>query len=164
MCVGGVQVRAVVGRPMFFKDLDPYRYGLPMLLPDVVSIGWLSQTHEYPHGDASAEFGQRLEQLLSSHRVNQMRGYHVCEFCSKSPLTHVLRSGKQIMLGSAEIWVPSKDKSIIFAAPDLVYHYVTEHGYLPPEGFVSAVMIARESPEWDSSSECEKRLEVAFRG
>ncbi len=53
---------------------------------------------------------------------------------------------------------------MIYAAPDLVYHYVTEHRYLPPEGFFRAVMNASESQEWDSNSECEKRMEAAFRG
>jgi hypothetical protein len=148
---------------MFARDLEPYRHGVPTQLQDVVSIGWLSRNADFPKGESPLEFVTRLEQALSSHRVNKTRGYHICEFCSKSPLTHTLGSGKQIILGSAEIWVPSKDKSVIYAAPDLVYHYVTEHRYLPPGGFVSAVLNASESPEWDSNSECEKRMEAAFR-
>jgi len=148
---------------MFARDLEPYRHGVPTQLHDVVSIGWLSRNADYPKADSPLEFIQRLEQALSTHRVNKTRGYHICEFCSKSPLTYTLGSGKQIILGSAEIWVPSKDKSMIYAAPDLVYHYVTEHRYLPPEGFVRAVMNASESEGWDSNSECEKRMEAAFR-
>jgi hypothetical protein len=148
---------------MFLRDLEPYRYGVPMELRDVVSIGWLSRVSEYPRGDVPADFIRRLEQLLSSHRVNQMRGYHVCEFCSKSPLTHVLRSGRQVILGSAEIWVPSTKGSIVYAAPDLIYHYVSEHHYRPPDGFIEAVVIASSSNQpWDADSECAKRLQAAF--
>jgi len=147
---------------MFLKDLEPYRHGVPKELPDVTSIGWLSRVSEYSRGDVPIDFIHRLEQLLSSHRVNQMRGYHVCEFCSKSPLTHTLRSGRQVILGSAEIWVPSKTGSTIYAAPDLVYHYVTEHQYRPPNGFIEAVIAARNFPDWDADSECAKRLGAAF--
>jgi hypothetical protein len=42
-------------------------------------------------------------------------------------------------LGTAEIRVASDD-GICFAAPTLIYHYVAEHGYRPPEQFVEAVL------------------------
>jgi hypothetical protein len=145
---------------MFLRDLEPYSYNLPAPLKDVVAVGWLSKISSYTQGVAPDGFVDALVQLLSSHRVNQMRGYHVCEFCSKAPLPFDTRAGKQIILGSAEIWVLSGER-IIYAAPDLIHHYVTEHRYLPPSHFIKAVMSARDTGDWDASSECEKRLDAA---
>jgi hypothetical protein len=44
-----------------------------------------------------------------------------------------------LSLGSAEIRVPGSGGRI-YAAPDLIYHYVEAHGYRPPDEFVEAVM------------------------
>jgi len=93
-----------------------------------------------------------------------MRGYHACEFCSKAPLPHVLKSGKQVWLGSAEIWIPSTDGSLVYAAPDLVYHYVTAHQYRPPDGFIEGVIASGDSQNWNAESESERRLQAAFSG
>jgi hypothetical protein len=54
--------------------------------------------------------------------------------------------GEQFFLGSAELWVPASDGSI-FAAPNMIVHYVEMHGYLPPPAFVLAV--ERCPREWD---------------
>jgi hypothetical protein len=148
---------------MFLRDLEPYRYSVPAPLDNVVAVGWLSQSSGYPTGDVSAQFIDSLAGLMSSHRVNPMRGYHACEFCSTSPLKCEVQPGKTIVLGSAEIWVPSANRSVIYAAPDLVYHYVKEHHYLPPGGFIDAVMAVRNGKEWDANEECQRRLDAAFR-
>jgi hypothetical protein len=41
------------------------------------------------------------------------------------------------LLGSAEIRIPGKGK--VYAAPDLVVHYVGKHGYQPPPEVVAAI-------------------------
>jgi hypothetical protein len=165
---------------MFFRDLEPYRYNLATELTDVVSIGWLCGGRDYPQGEPTVELVDALDHVLSSHRVNQMRGYHPCEFCSKPPLVvreprtgkevllrpplvHETRSGQKVWLGSAEIWVPALGQAVIYAAPDLIYHYVNEHRYLPPTDFINAVLSAFDSRDWDANIECQKRLEAAFR-
>jgi len=163
---------------MFYRDLEPYRYGVQTELKDVVTVGWLSKVSSYPQGHPTAELVGALERLLSSHRVHQTRGYHACEFCSKSPLAygctklqqlayetqlHETQSGKKVLLGSAEIWVPALGQTVIYAAPDLIYHYVKEHRYLPPAEFIDVVLSARDSRDWDANTECEKRLEAGFR-
>jgi hypothetical protein len=148
---------------MFCRDLERYRHGVPAELPDVVTVGWLSRISDYRQGDVQPETVHAIEELLSSHRVNQMRGHHVCEFCLRSPVIVVTGSGRPVMLGSAEIWVPSPDRKLIYAAPDLLYHYIVEHKYLPPDDFLDAVMAAGNSRDWDADRECQTRLEAAFR-
>jgi hypothetical protein len=128
----------------------------------VVTIGWLSSSERFAVGDADHGLAQSLEGLLTSHRVNKTRGYHLCEFCNDSrPIELRLRAGS-LLLGSAEIWIPSRDEAVIYAAPDLVVHYVTVHKYLPPPEFLDAVAHARAHPTWNPEVECEKRLDAAF--
>ena len=147
---------------MYFRDLEPYGYDVPEPLKDVVAIGWLSKDNQFPRGETTAEFLSALERLLSTHRVNQSRGFHVCEFCAKSPLTHRTQPGRTIMLGSAEIWLPSLEQAVVYAAPDLIVHYVTEHRYFPPNDFIRAALHACNDVGWDANSECESRLDAAF--
>jgi len=52
-----------------------------------------------------------------------MRGYHDCEFCTKRMIVHETRFKRKIVLGSAEIWIPALEQPLIYAAPDLIYHY-----------------------------------------
>nr|WP_146610439.1 MULTISPECIES: hypothetical protein [unclassified Streptomyces] len=46
--------------------------------------------------------------------------------------------GASVALGSAEIHV-FVESGECFASPDLIYHYVEKHGYLPPDDFVRAI-------------------------
>ena len=52
-------------------------------------------------------------------------------------------------------------QAVIYAAPDLIYHYVKEHRYLPPTDFINAVLSARDSRDWDAK-QFEKLLEAAM--
>jgi hypothetical protein len=118
----------------FFPDLSPYSYASGAV-PDAQNVGWLAKTHPF-------EIEPPLEsdlQLLWEHckvAVHATRGLHPCEFCSNwQSEDHLLeRSGEQLMLGFSEIRViaPSGQS---YAAPSLIYHYISEHHYKPPASF-----------------------------
>jgi hypothetical protein len=40
--------------------------------------------------------------------------------------------GEWVFLGHAEVWIPARDGRI-FVAPSMVYHYVVDHHYRPPQ-------------------------------
>jgi hypothetical protein len=46
--------------------------------------------------------------------------------------------GKNMLLGSAEIRVPGKALRT-YSAPNLIYHYMKDCGYLPPQEFLDAL-------------------------
>jgi hypothetical protein len=76
-----------------------------------------------------------------------MRGFHVCELCPRSaddmwpwPPLSVQEEEGEFFVGSAEIRVPAGDGTT-FAAPDMIIHYVTEHGYRPPDSFLDALVV-----------------------
>jgi len=55
------------------------------------------------------------------------------------------RNGKRLLLGSAEIRAFSETKEV-YAAPNLIYHYVSVHKYRPPECFLEAVRTGPRPP------------------
>jgi hypothetical protein len=125
---------------MYYPDLTPYCYGSEehYIDPDVLNIGWLDVSHPFPKKKAPESFLDALfERCLD--RVCQTRGHHRCPFCRAPSFgVEASRKGARTTLGSAEIRVKGKEGKT-YAAPDLIYHYVAEHDYAPPEEFVDAV-------------------------
>ena len=112
----------------FYDDLTPYTYLHPEEEPaGTVNIGWLDRRHSFPTGETTAEFRAKLLGICQ-RGVKRTRGFHTCDFCKGQDKPH----------GSAEIRVFGDDR--VYAAPELVYHYVMAHGYRPPEEFIAAVM------------------------
>ena len=125
---------------MYYPDLTPYCYIEGETAPDLLNVGWLDIEHSFPKKKASEELLDALfEKCL--HLVMPTRGRHECQFCD-GPIgsgTEVTRNGKTIWLGSAEIRVEAQDGKV-YAAPNLIYHYVLEHDYDPPPEFLDALL------------------------
>lgn len=122
----------------YYDDLTPYTYMDKKDGRALINVGWLDKDHIYNKGNVDEGILSKIL-MLCMNTQNRTRGYHVCPYCVE-PLfgIPVVINGKTIKLGSAEIWVPDDDKKV-FIAPDLIYHYIKEHNYLPPKEFISAV-------------------------
>lgn len=98
-----------------------------------LAVGWLSARHPYTTGDAPAPF---LARLLTFCRpeftVCRAPAARPCPLCNEQVELDGVR------YGAAEIRVLGEEE--IFAAPDLIYHLVTAHRYLPPPQFLLAVL------------------------
>ena len=88
------------------------------------------------------EFVTRLKEFvrLVSHCTKALHwgyfmSYHTCEFCGKAH-------------GIKNIGVPAG--CLLFVAPEMIAHYIEQHGYAPPAEFVAAVMGSPlpDSPEY----------------
>ena len=109
------------------------------------NIGWLDKVYEYPRGNVSEKVLNKLLELCINNSVNRMRSFHDCSFCHEcksgtkvdSPYT-VIHDGEKHILGSGEIWVRGEG-NIIYIAPNLIYHYIKDHNYKPPDDFLLAV-------------------------
>lgn len=112
---------------MFINDLSP----MPSLTLNcgtkVIAIGWLDCLHEFTRGTTPKSFRDRLRQLCLNP-VRRTRGFHLCPFCKRDDVR-----------GNGEIHVVSAD-GVVYVAPSLIWHYVAEHEYHPPDRFVEAVM------------------------
>lgn len=121
---------------MYFKDLTKYDY---LYSGNACNIGWLDNIEPYEKGGVSQEF---LDLLWGYFRypVNVCRGFHTCNLCGKAcEGVPVIRHGiKRRKAGFYEIrvWGPDGKE---YGAPSLIYHYITEHGYKPPQEFIDAV-------------------------
>lgn len=135
----------------FWPDLVPYDgcsdariLGLAPL-----AVGWLVRGRPYPTGKTSSTFRQKLLAFcLEPHTVCASGSQPRCPLANcpgQAGLVQV--EGHEIALGAGEIRVIGE--ADIYAAPTLIYHYVTVHGYRPPEEFVEAVTTGPQpgSPE-----------------
>jgi len=129
----------------YLPDGAPYTYRAVVDSSRVICVGWLDAKHPFTRGAVDQDFLVALRYLCINHSIDRMRGYHWCNLgdCDtrqrRPPSTIPLEDGDAYPLGDAEIWVERED-GIEIAAPNLVYHYVTEHQYRPPDYFVDAVL------------------------
>ena len=118
----------------FFADLSAYRFYTP---GDELNIGWLDPFHDFPTGPVKAEILEKLKQICTVS-VTQTRGFHICKFCEVGRPETFAANGKKYMLGSAEVRVFGRDGTV-FAAPNLILHYILQHNYRPPTAFLEAI-------------------------
>ncbi|WP_422929099.1 hypothetical protein [Singulisphaera sp. PoT] len=130
----------------YFADLTPYtyNYGTEIML----NVGWLGPGHPLPRGPVSMAFAHELE-ILAQSPVNRTRGQHICPFC-KPPLDVIEMDPKyrdvweMFRACNTEIHVRG-ESGVIYCAPTLIVHYVTEHQYQPPAEYIAAVIFHRKS-------------------
>jgi hypothetical protein len=128
----------MVGCLLWYEVGDMVYYADSELSGSFVRVGWLDKMIPLNTGTADDVFLLKLRKRYHA-RTNQTRGYHLCPFCANPEFGVPMElEGKQFKLGSAEIHV--KDPSgRIFVAPDLIYHYIVVHKYVPPREFIDAV-------------------------
>ena len=129
----------------YFRDLSSYQY-IPCEVLGAQNVGWLALGHSF-----ATERAQESDLDLLWERckvaVNATRGLHSCELCSdwSHERFHVTRNGETVMLGYSEIRVigPSGQS---YAAPSMIYHYITQHHYKPPDAFLTALRTGPRPP------------------
>lgn len=119
----------------WFEDLSPYTYLEQDRGEGMLNVGWLEPGHAYSIGTVPEEATAALATLALDPQ-RRTRGFHTCGFCGDAG-----GGSGQVPRGSAEIRVTGADGTR-YAAPTLVVHYVTSHGYLPPRGFLEAAVAA----------------------
>jgi hypothetical protein len=126
----------------YFEDLSEYSYlDSYFYRPRTKNIGWLDATHEVPK---SAPTDDELDLVWAYCKTSiaQTRGVHDCEMCPVATSYYVKRNDEPLLLGTSEIRVFGTDGTI-YAAPTLIYHYISVHHYKPPDEFLLAL---REGP------------------
>jgi hypothetical protein len=127
-----------------YPDLSDYDYFRVFYRPGTKSVGWLGVGHNFETNEPTEELLRRLWSFCKVSVV-QTIGMHDCEFCPTDTSNFVERNGEHLWLGSAEIRVFSETDRL-YAAPNLIYHYVSVHRYKPPDEFVQALMAGPAPP------------------
>ncbi|MFG1652140.1 hypothetical protein ACGFIE_19650 [Micromonospora sp. NPDC049275] len=135
----------------YFADLTPYTYlerhdedGHGASDEPLLNVGWLDAAHPFPTGAPPDGLLSALTELATV-RVRQTRGYHYCEICVRDlgeDTRDAVRQGA-IARESAEFEV--RGDGVVYAAPQLLLHYVAAHEYLPPAEFCTAALRATTS-------------------
>lgn len=121
----------------YFIDLSDYTYRGEFYRQRTLNVGWLSAGHDFEKKDSTEGILDLLWDYCSIS-IAQARGYYFCDFCAVQDFTIERRHGNALMLGNAEIRVFSTAGEI-YAAPNLIYHYIKMHRYAPPPGFLQAL-------------------------
>ncbi|EKQ51577.1 MULTISPECIES: ankyrin repeat domain-containing protein [unclassified Clostridium] len=122
----------------YFEDLTNYSY---FFYENSKNVGWLDKTYTYAKGRVSKEFIDNLWEYMQGN-LEKTRGYHNCNLCSvfNKEVFTTTHKGNSVKLGSGEIRVLSENGKISYSAPNLIYHYIVNHEYKPPDEFVQAVL------------------------
>lgn len=127
-----------------FADLSEYEYasGCP---PGVKNVGWLDAKHAFPR--ASLETGL-LDAVWAFCKISVLdtRGKHYCEFCQAPTWDRTEYGTECLSLGGAEIRVFGLDGQV-YAAPNLIFHYMAAHCYDPPQEFKRAALQGPRPPQ-----------------
>ena len=132
----------------------------PVLEVEAVRIfDWLSPDHEFPVGRMDPRNVRILERALQNSRIWVIRGIYPCAISRECPRpVSCIIDGRKWTLGYTSIVVVD-DEGRPWVAPNLVLHYVVEHGYDPgfkfrdaPEALVNFLRSRTPEPILDSSS------------
>lgn len=138
----------------FFVDMTPWRYVAGGWI--LTAVGWLEEGQLYTRGDTPADVLEKLDRICGRKlSVVGVLGLHECTLCP--PGDH--ERGIQPEAGVNNLIVPGDNTTFVF--PELIIHYIRDHGYAPPAEFCDAV---RRCPEPDSGeyleavAQCRTRL------
>ena len=122
----------------FYCDGTLYQYLSNPRPQGALNIGWLDNNHQFATGIIDVCLVNNLKSFLG-HRVNRTRGYHYCDFCGVNSISTTVFNNNLIKLGSGELRIVSWSSGAIYAAPDMIIHYIESHHYLPCDDFISAI-------------------------
>lgn len=128
--------------------MTPYEYFSSSIPEGVVAlnVGWLEAKSYFPRGEASSEFLDALGLICQDEFRMKTRGWHRCQLTDNPDdeeyPVEIQVGNERVCLGGAEVRVVAADGEWLIA-PDLVYHYIATHGYLPPDEFIEAVIARR---------------------
>jgi hypothetical protein len=103
------------------------------------AVGWLHPDHPFTRGATPPEFISKLKAFASLSKESTFAlylgsccGLHECEFCPTAS------DRRDAVCGYRNFGVPSGE--VLFVAPEMIVHYVEQHGYAPPAAFIAAVL------------------------
>jgi hypothetical protein len=123
-----------------FADLSEYTYRFGAgIQSGVLNVGWIDLLQPFPTWDAPSDF---LERLWRYCHIRAVLWRHIlfCDKCSFKAENDCVETwnNEQLVLGTGEIRVFGNGETV-YAAPDMVFHFVKVHHYRPPAEFIEAL-------------------------
>lgn len=87
---------------------------------------------DFNKGPVSPDVVARIEKLAkATEEIFRYMGSHTCALCEQT--------GNRDVRSWKNVFVPTPDK--IYCYPELLPHYITVHGYAPPQEFIDAINV-----------------------
>lgn len=119
-----------------------YFRGAPKPIENLESIGWLDKSKPYNKtGRLLDGFINNLKLLIETQGDKHgicFKGGHTCNLCPGNTIEEIFKQEKK--------WKEPRHSNVIvisgrvnYGAPELLLHYIVDHGYIPPANFQDAV-------------------------
>jgi hypothetical protein len=102
----------------------------------ILAVGWLAPGEPFASGPFPDDL---LACLLCRPREVMSCGTHWCELCMPTANDDSYWGESQRVASGSSDFLVAGDGGITYAAPELIYHYIRDHGYAPPEEFTAAL-------------------------
>lgn len=138
----------------YYPDLSGYtnqKYIAPEVFKNIFNVGWLGSDHEFQTGKVDSivlEKIRRLNVTIGGVSITLEGAIHDCPLCEKA-VELPRENHPNLPLGIAEMWIPYDDK--IYVSHDLIYHFILDHSYQPPQVFIEAIKAFDVESNWDSA-------------
>lgn len=111
-----------------------------------LAVGWLDKGYAYNKGKVPIAFLEKLGKQIRERpetQVQMTRGHHFNNLPKDSHFkeyykTQIPELPESFITGNGEYHYKLDD--VYYAAPTMIYEYIIENGYSPPEPFIKAVM------------------------
>lgn len=113
---------------MFNKEL--LKRGQPIEDFKIVAVGYLDITEKYKKGIVSQNFINKLKMVWNEGLTLGSMGHHTCEFCE----------GEEKATSSSEKVLIDRKNNIKYIFPEMIFHYIEKHNYMPPEDFIFFIL------------------------
>jgi hypothetical protein len=111
-----------------YDDLAPCDYFRGLSVGRLLAVGWLEAGFPFAIGDPGETFYSKLKELLAEPWAPfRFGGGYMCQLCRYDGF-----------FSARNLFVPGN--GVTYVAPEAVGHYISAHGYCPPEPFRAAVL------------------------
>ena len=141
---------------MKYDDLSIYEISEePEKNGPLYCVGWIGRGENMPVGETPDLFLDKFYELCYSNIFETYRSATPCLICfpSMKEMREAMFDGsgidkyashseknKKILLGSSVLLIKGEAENYI--CPDLLWHYVSDHNYKPPQKFIDIVLDA----------------------
>lgn len=120
-------------------ELYEFGYDLHLKKINSLAVGWLDKGFKYNTGLVSESFLDRLGLFCMDPVVMPLDPDGDCPLCLEYPIIDTPHG--RLEFGPGQLRIPGRDKTV-YAAPTLIYHFIKDHNYQPPQVFIDAVLNA----------------------
>jgi hypothetical protein len=124
-----------------------------------INIGWIDKDHIFNKGHIDPFIVEYIKTKCHTDCVNMTAGHHVCDLCYPGKLSvfdvvginlhehpvldkyqcEIIKNAIHVDNGIGNGEIKIIDGNDIYISPQMIIHYIENHGYCPPDAYIDAV-------------------------